>query len=535
MDIITNKELLNLTNKRIAQIDATQNNEVGRVFSISNLKILTNLLSNETYKLKPEISKLLRNYNVFTSGQVGDKSYTGESFVAMSDFHGFGYPIEQIKKYYLYEYDKIYILGDATDRGIDGEGTGSIQNLLEIKKLTEEYPDKVVYLAGNHDHFLMGAAIGIRDNREDFKKFGEVNLLKNGGEETLAELEKLYNSDRKTFDELTEWLKKIPLQRIHEYNGKRYALAHAFFNQTIYDKKPNCCLADLHYNTGFAFEDLHQILWFRTDRDQYNPDDCVKSGTIVVIGHTPVGHSNTLGEYDFLNNDNNIRYSDNYNLIDSNGDVVEVKCVDTGIFATNNMQQRKLLQYDGENIRMTVAEEHIDTSPKNIVNEEQMISDAFKNFVISSIYSRNDLETDFFNRDNIQRPSELSDEQLFDLVRNECSQYNLNCSSNDFKILYSEFKKTIVFDIVLENLFDKYQNLETVTNVMKCYLWGSRDNTIKSGDIRCITPHRNTNFLVQQLGVENIKSIISNHDCTTIDEYIELKGNNLLKENGYSI
>ena len=60
-------------------------------------------------------------------------------FVAISDFHGIDYPLEKIKNYYLNEYEKIYILGDATDRGKDKNGTGGIALLNEIYNLTQKY------------------------------------------------------------------------------------------------------------------------------------------------------------------------------------------------------------------------------------------------------------------------------------------------------------------------------------------------------------------------------------------------------------
>ena len=60
------------------------------------------------------------------------------SFVATSDFHSTRWPLEKIKNFYINEYDKIFILGDVTDRGKDNKGTGGIDMLLEIKELTQK-------------------------------------------------------------------------------------------------------------------------------------------------------------------------------------------------------------------------------------------------------------------------------------------------------------------------------------------------------------------------------------------------------------
>lgn len=40
-----------------------------------------------------------------------------DSFVAISDFHAIEWLLEKGKNHYLNEYDKIFILGDATERG----------------------------------------------------------------------------------------------------------------------------------------------------------------------------------------------------------------------------------------------------------------------------------------------------------------------------------------------------------------------------------------------------------------------------------
>ena len=74
-----------------------------------------------------------------------------DSFVVISDFHSYEWPLKKITDYYLKEYDKIFILGDATDRGPYGDGEGGIDLLFKIKELTEKYPNRVIYIPGNHD------------------------------------------------------------------------------------------------------------------------------------------------------------------------------------------------------------------------------------------------------------------------------------------------------------------------------------------------------------------------------------------------
>ena len=69
-----------------------------------------------------------------------------KGFVAISDFHGIEYPLDKVEKYYINEYDRVYILGDATDRGEDNLGTGGIELLERIMYLTKKYPEQVRYI-----------------------------------------------------------------------------------------------------------------------------------------------------------------------------------------------------------------------------------------------------------------------------------------------------------------------------------------------------------------------------------------------------
>ena len=84
------------------------------------------------------------------------KKFKKGSFVAISDFHSYRWPLEKVKDHYLNEYETIYILGDATDRGEKEDGTGGLDLLFKIRELTKKYPNRVFYIPGNHDEFLYG-------------------------------------------------------------------------------------------------------------------------------------------------------------------------------------------------------------------------------------------------------------------------------------------------------------------------------------------------------------------------------------------
>lgn len=153
-----------------------------------------------------------------------DETIKGKSFVAISDFHGYDYPVDKIVDYYLKEYDCIYIMGDAIDRGKNSDGTGSLTILQNIKFLTEQFPDRVFYIPGNHDQFLFG---GLAFNDPDDIGCLEINK---GCKKTVEEFGNLRKTNPNQFYELLNWLSNLPLQKTHIYNGQKYVLAHAFFD-----------------------------------------------------------------------------------------------------------------------------------------------------------------------------------------------------------------------------------------------------------------------------------------------------------------
>ena len=265
------------------------------------------------------------------------------SFVAISDFHSTRWPLEKIKHFYINEYDKIFILGDVTDRGKDNKGTGGIDMLLEIKELTQKFKDRIVYIPGNHDQFLYCYMTG--------HEFGKPNLVRNGGTNTINELDRLKRQDPNKYRELVEWLGNLPIQRTHEFDDKPYALAHAFFNKEMYDRYPNLCLKDFVYGrlTPSQKDQMMDILWFRKGENPYDKNYVPSDKYTIVIGHTP----------------ENYRKNIDLDLTNAYGKKVKVVCVDGGI-----VSQNKMLKYDATSYEpiSTQKFEHNDTSPKQNTN-----------------------------------------------------------------------------------------------------------------------------------------------------------------------
>ena len=165
------------------------------------------------------------------------KKFKKGSFVAISDFHSYKWPLEKVKDHYIKEYETIYILGDATDRGEYSDGTGGLALLFEIKRLTEMYPGRVVYIPGNHDDFLYQYA-----KYNDYT--AKINLIRNHGSQTISDIDNLKGQSSKELKELINWLGNLPLQKEHYYNGQRYVLAHALFDEKLYNDNKNFSLED---------------------------------------------------------------------------------------------------------------------------------------------------------------------------------------------------------------------------------------------------------------------------------------------------
>ncbi len=270
------------------------------------------------------------------------KEIVKDSFVVLSDFHSRREPLDKIKKYYLNEYDKVYILGDATERGEKGSGEGGIELLFEIKDLCEKSNGRVQYIPGNHDQLVTYYIYDILcEDREEVKEVIDDDrymLIRNGGSKTVEDLDYLKRTARSRLIDIGVWLQEQPLQCVHTYKGQKYALAHAFFDMNEYRKNSNLNLLDLSSNSN-----LNHIVWFRKGQNNNKSlVNAVPSGDYIeVIGHTPHGGKQDL------------------DLINSKGERVKVVCVDGGFTFGG-----EILKYDGGiDTFKTRVDYHKDTSP----------------------------------------------------------------------------------------------------------------------------------------------------------------------------
>ena len=274
------------------------------------------------------------------------------SFVVISDFHSYEWPLKKITDSYLNEYDKIFILGDATDRGRYGNGEGGIDLLLEIKELTRKYPGRVFYIPGNHDEFLYGYMA-----EKDFISI--KGLERNHGWQTMIDYD---NLDFFTSFLLKNWLGNQPIQLEHFYKGRRYVLAHALFDQETFRKNHYFSLID-YRKSGGNYGPHKNILWFRKDKDEYDPERLPKKGTTMIVGHTPLC----------------FRENKDLNLQNSDGDTIDVICVDGGI-AYDDRMLKYSAAYGKNGLFGTAQSDHNNTGCNTRKKEKNIdISEETKN------------------------------------------------------------------------------------------------------------------------------------------------------------
>ena len=202
------------------------------------------------------------------------------------------------------------ILGDATDRGKNG-----IEILLQIKELSDQ--GKIEYIPGNHDAFLYNyvktkAELDETEGRiskrtETVIEIFERDLMhieENGGEKTLEALEKFDKivddeikkgniKEKISKEELINWLGIQPIQKKIKLGNIKYALAHAYFDEDLYQKAPYFCMQrglslEINKRNNLFVNKYKTILWYREKENKglYASVE-FPHGCVMIVGHTP--------------------------------------------------------------------------------------------------------------------------------------------------------------------------------------------------------------------------------------------------------
>jgi len=422
------------------------------------------------------------------------------SFIALSDFHSCTWPLEKVVNYYLREYETIYILGDCTDRGYDLDGSGGLSLLTSIFSLIKTLPGRVVYVPGNHDEFLYNWAV-----HHDQVSYN--NMVKNGGAKTYQDVETMRKNNPELFNKLFEWLGNLPIQRQHYFNNQRFVLAHALFNERLYQHNPNFSLKDLYQFKGKQdYSYFANVLWFRKGSSSYYFDDLPDTNSIMVIGHTPERHRN----------------SPNLDLDNGRGGVVKVCCVDGGID-----YNARMLKYDGgDDVVFTQWGSHVDTSElacsnmKSKVNNESE-EEILKKTIVEVMKHSDSKENGYFSLQRINSLGvvsgikKISSDSVYSIIQNYGYQRD-GRYGQDFNSLYLDYINETIFDYIVECIIKK-------------------NGTKKSGVIQIANLFHTSNFsyitesignarsLAKIIGIDSLKKVVSKQHCKVVSDYVYKK------------
>lgn len=182
-----------------------------------------------------------------------------------SDLHG--YPLEKfkalLKKAEFSEKDRLIIIGDVIDRGAE-----SAKLLLWIME-----QKNVELLLGNHEDMMLGCEFLFSEVDDiDTSELSErellcyMNWMKNGGDETVAELKRLSGEKRR---EIFDFVSDCAMYKTLDIGSRRFVLVHGGLGNFSPERE----LCD--YSS-------RELLWERPMLwENYSYD------FITVFGHTP--------------------------------------------------------------------------------------------------------------------------------------------------------------------------------------------------------------------------------------------------------
>ena len=206
---------------------------------------------------------------------------------------------------------KIIILGDAMDRGQYG-----LEILLQIKELNDK--GRVIYLPGNHDVFAYNYLKAKGTQFEDYEsaQIAKANWEENGGKVTMQSFDNFNQIVQKEIrrgnlskiidkNELIDWLGNCPIQMKVEGIKHNYALAHAMFDEELYNEDPKFNLKkaltlELAGNNDKKINKFYNCMWYREcDKSTHYAELSWPKDSVVLVGHT----SQDGVKFDNLDND----------------------------------------------------------------------------------------------------------------------------------------------------------------------------------------------------------------------------------------
>ncbi|MBS6678106.1 MAG: metallophosphoesterase [Clostridiales bacterium] len=182
----------------------------------------------------------------------------------MSDIHGDYFHFSQMtEKIRLSSEDRLYILGDAVDKGKE--------NLRVLRRIYRS--ENICFIKGNHEYlcerYLTGTISGdIWDAC--------------GGRNTREEVDGLTTEERM---KLRDYLRGLPIYRKLEAGGKEYFLTHSGFYADYEIRDPKTDLVDIEASVLAAVE-ADQERYLFSDDIHYIPAS-IQFDKRIIVGHYP--------------------------------------------------------------------------------------------------------------------------------------------------------------------------------------------------------------------------------------------------------
>ena len=187
----------------------------------------------------------------------------------VSDLHGqYDVFIKGLERIGFSASDKLYIIGDAIDRGPDG--------IRILQKIFAE--DNMELLLGNHE-FMMLNSVDPDGKPECYGRDSNIWLHYNGGEVTFENYCELTVDERK---DILQKLSQCYLIKIIEIEGRKVCLTHSYYAKTC---------ENMRYFEK-SYDEVSEVVW----RSPYRTDSHTHGGFIYedydeylfVTGHVPV-------------------------------------------------------------------------------------------------------------------------------------------------------------------------------------------------------------------------------------------------------
>lgn len=219
------------------------------------------------------------------------------SVYAVSDLHGqFHTFAEGLKRISFGDRDRLYVIGDAIDRGPDG---------IKLLQYIKEHPNMDLIL-GNHE-FMMLNSVDLSGKTECNGPDTDLWIRFNGGGFTYMEYTELTLAER---HDLLEWLNNRYVIRTINVNNELFCLTHSYYDARFENKKYR----------DMAYADVWDVVWksiYRFDELTHGKNIYPHYHYTFITGHVPV--QIVMDEYAGYMNPNRLRAYKNANMINIDG------------------------------------------------------------------------------------------------------------------------------------------------------------------------------------------------------------------------